>query len=245
MKIALLIFAPLAVGVIADTTYGQSLHLIGGYHRFALLSPYISAVSDAKKIIKYTDPTSGSAASAFLFSGHVIFRPSNSTSLWSTNLLVVTNNNTVYAKSIRMSGSIPTSADGDGAAAAVATDFPGCQTGQCNFTVSNGNLFVNGIQVPGDKYTGGIPDNPDAVATVDGNNVKITLLRELVESPQIMTSTTDPIMAGGGAGRGEGGCDAVVSAAAELLHVQPQEVQVQPEVPSKGVQPADETDPCD
>src|ERR1700678_4170378 len=105
MRIAVLIFASLAVGAIADTTYGQSPPMIGGYHGFLLLTPQITVGSDTKKTIKYTDPTSGSAASALLLSGHVVFRPRNSTALWSTKLLVINtsvNNNTLYATSIRI-----------------------------------------------------------------------------------------------------------------------------------------------
>jgi hypothetical protein len=250
MRISLLIFASLAVGVIADTTYGQSPPMISGYHGFALLTPQIAVVSDAKKTIKYTDPTSGTATPALLLSGHVILRPRNSTALWSTKLLVInTNNNTLYATSIRISGSTPTAAISDRAATASGTDLPDCQTVQCIFSVSNDNLFVTGIQVPGNQYTGGVPGSPDAVVTVNGTNVEITVpgLPPMV-SPMILNSPTDPIMAGNGASGGDGGgggCGDVVRAAAELLHVQPQEIHVQPEVQSKGEHPAEETSsPC-
>jgi hypothetical protein len=247
MRIAVLIFASLAVGAIADTTYGQSPPMIGGYHGFLLLTPQITVGSDAKKTIKYTDPTSGSAASALLLSGHVVFRPRNSTALWSTKLLVINtsvNNNTLYATSIRISGSTPTSAVGDRAAPATTTDLlPDCQTVQCAFSASNDNLFANGIQVPGNKFAHGIPGNPDAVVTVDGANVKISKPEvPPMESPVIVTSSALPITAGGDGG---GDCFDVVSAAAELLHVQPQEIHVQPEVQSKEVQPTvDMSPPC-
>jgi hypothetical protein len=254
MRIAVLIFASLAVGVIADMTYGQSPPTISGHHGFMLLTPQMTVVSDAKKTIKYTDPTSGSATSALLLSGHVVLRLRNSAALWSTKLLVINtsiNNNTLYAASIRISGSTPTSAVSDRAAPATTTDLlPDCQTVQCVFSASNDNLFVNGIQAPGNKVTDGIPGDPDAVVTVDGANVKISKPEvPPMESPVIMNSSALPITAGGGAGGsdGDGGgdCFDVVSAAAELLHVQPQEIHVQPDVQSKGEHPAEETSsPC-
>ena len=261
MRIASLVLASLVIGVTAEAAYGQSAPMISGHHGFALLTPQIAVVSDAKRTIKYTDPTSGSATTALLLSGHVSFKPRNSTALWSTNLLVMnTNNFAMHAQSISISGPAPTSAVSDRAAVAAAdgTDLPDCQSVQCVFSVSvsNGNLFVNGIQVPGNQYTGGIPGSPDAVVTVSGGTqVQLTVPGSPpMTSPAIMTTPEPPITAGGGGGDsggsgggggGDGGCDDVVRAAAELLHVQPQEVQVQPEVQSKGAQPADEIDPCE
>jgi hypothetical protein len=262
MRIASLVLASLVIGVTAEAAYGQSAPMISGHHGFALLTPQIAVVSDAKRIIKYTDPTSGSATTALLLSGHVSFRPRNSTALWSTNLLVMnTNNLAMHAQSISISGPAPTSAVSDRAAVAAAdgTDLPDCQSVQCVFSVSNGNLFVNGIQVPGNQYTGGIPGSPDAVVTVSGGTqVQLTVPGSPpMTSPAIMTTPEPPITAGDGGGGsgdggggddggGSGGCDDVVRAAANLLHVKPQEIHVQPEVQSKGEQPAIMmSPPCD
>jgi hypothetical protein len=281
MRIASLVLASLVIGVTAETAYAQSSPMISGRHGFALFTPQIAVVSDAKRTIKYTDPTSGSTTSALLLSGHVTFRPRNSTALWSTELLVMnTNNYAIHAKSISITGSTPTAALGNAATApsaaangmpsagaprsdaAAGTDLPDCQSVQCIFSVSNGNLFVNSIQVPGNEYTGGIPGNPDAVVTVNGTDVQLTVPGVApMTSPVIMTSPTAPITAGGGDGSGSGGsgddgggddgggdggggCDDVVRAAAKLLHVQPQEIHVQPEIQPKGAQPAIDMSPC-
>jgi hypothetical protein len=270
MRIAPLVLASLVIGVTVEAAYGQSAPMISGHHGFALLTPQIAVVSDAKRIIKYTDPTSGSATTALLLSGHVSFRPRNSTALWSTNLLVMnTNNFAMHAQSISISGSAPASAVSDRAAVAAAdgTGLPDCQSVQCVFSVANGNLFVNGIQVPGNQYTGGIPGSPDAVVTVSGGTeVQLTVPGSPpMTSPAIMTTPEPPITAGGGdsgggsgsgsgsgdsgggddgGGDGSGGsCDDVVSAAAKLLHVQPQEIHVQPEIQPKGVRSAIDMSP--
>jgi hypothetical protein len=163
MRIVSLVLASLVIGVTAEAAYAQSSPTISGQHGTVFLSSHMVAVADAQMIIKYTDPESGSATSAYVFSGHVAFRPANSPALWSTNLLVVNaNNNKLYAKSLRISASTPTAAPAPGKVAAA----------------------------------------PSAGANEGG----------------------------GEDGGGGDDCSDVVSAAAELLHVQPQEIHVQPSV---------------
>jgi len=283
MRIASLVLASLVIGVTAEAAYAQSAPTIYGHHGFIFITPQFTVVSDAKRTISYTDPTSGSAATALLLSGHDVFKPRKTTAMWSTELMVIdTKTFAIHAKSITISGSTPTSALGNRAAAApnlpsnpvadeTEPELPQCQVQSCLFTISNGNLFVNGIQVPGNAYTEGVPELPDAVVSVSGDDmVQISAPGLTPEvAPMILTNPMPVVTAGGGtgggdgsgtgsgtgggdgsgdgsgtgSGDGDGGCDDVVSAAAKLLHVQPQEIHIQPEVQPKGVQPAIDKSP--
>ena len=254
MRIASLVLASLVVGVTAEAAYAQSPSAISGYHGAVLFTSHMVVAADAKKIITYTDPESGSGTSAYVFSGHVVFSPRNSTALWSTKLVVInTKNNKFYAKSIRISTATPTAALGNAATpsseaangirsdaalqAAAAATAPNCAVVACTFTASNGTLLANGIPVPGNTATN-VAGLEGATVTADGNLVKTTT----ADGTVIMSESIDTPGAGDSGGGDSGGCDDAVRAAANLLHVQPQEIHVQPEVQSKGVQPED-TDP--